>query len=412
MGYIVRMALRNLTRNTRRTGLSALAIVIALTMIVFAQGFIRGMLDQTADNTARLKTGHLRIADKDYLRQERMMPLSEAIDVGPRLDTILDGLTGVRARAKRIRFGVLLDHGDKNAPALGLGIEPEAERDIFQLQDALAEGQYLSGAENEVLLGKGLADKLGIGLGDTLVLITQTAYGSPTGANLVVRGIVESGIGQLDGTYFFISLAEAQRLLDLEGRASEVILMLDDPGRAPALAGQLRQELADAGYEGVAVVGMKSDPIMALMGFAETVYFIIYLIILLVASTAIINTMLMVVFERTREIGMMKALGMSERSVLSVLVLESGFIGLGGSIVGVLLGAAVVLLLAPHGIDFSGAMGGDANPTMLAGLVHPQLTAAAVVVSFLLGLVLSLLVGVLASRRAGKLSPAEALRTI
>jgi putative ABC transport system permease protein len=412
MGYIARMALRNLTRNTRRSVLSALAIVIALMMIVFAQGFIRGLLDQTADNTARLKTGHLRIASENYLRQERLLPLSDAIDAGPKMDSVFGGLSGVRARAERIRFGVLLDHADRNVPAMGVGIEPDAERDILRLQDAIAAGGYFSGNEDEVLLGKGLADKLAIGLGDTLVLITQTAWGSPTGANLVVRGIVESGVGQLDGTHFFITLAAAQRLLDLDGRASEVIVMLDDPRQAPALAGVLRERLAAAGYEDVAVRGMKSDPIMAFMSLAEVIYFIIYLMILLVASTAIINTMLMVVFERTREIGMMKALGMSERSILGVLVLESGFIGLGGSIAGVLLGATLVLVLAPHGIDFSGAMGGEANPTMLAGLVHPQLTAAAVVVSFLLGLVLSLMVGLLASHRAGKLSPAEALRTI
>ncbi|MBN2538038.1 ABC transporter permease [candidate division WOR-3 bacterium] len=412
MSYIARMALRNLTRNTRRSVLSALAIVIALALIVFAQGFIRGMLDQTADNTARLKTGHLRIADEDYLRQERLLPLSEAIDAGPELDSIIAGLPGVRASSKRIRFGVLLDHDGNNVPAMGLGIEPEAERDILRLQEVIAEGQYLSGAGDELLMGRGLANKLGIGVGDTLVLITQTAYGSPTGANLLVRGIVESGVGQLDGTHFFISLTAARRLLDLENRASEVILMLDDPGRASVLAGQLRQELADAGYEGVAVLGMKSDPIMAYMSMAEAIYFIIYLVILLVASTAIINTMLMVVFERTREIGMMKALGMSERSVLGVLVLESGFIGLAGSIAGVLLGSALVLALAPHGVDFSSAMGGDANPTLIAGLVHPQLTALAVVVSFLLGLVLSLAVGVMAARQAGRLSPAEALRTI
>lgn len=412
MGYVIRMALRNLTRNTRRSVLSALAIVIALALIVFAQGFIRGLLDQTTDNTARLKTGHLRIADEDYLRQERIMPLSEAVDAGPEMDRLLDELPGVAARAKRIRFGVLLNHEGDNVPAMGVAIEPDAEREIFRVNEAIAEGEYLSGAPDEIVMGKGLAGKLDLAPGDTLVLITQTAYGSPTGANLVVRGLVESGVGQVDQTHFFMSLPGAQDMLDMSGMASEVIIMLEDRGAASALAGQLRQALSEAGYEGVAVRGMKSDPIMAFMSLAETIYFIIYLIILMVASTAIINTMLMVVFERTREIGMMKALGMSNRSIVGVLVFESGFIGLGGSIAGVILGAALILLLAPQGVDFSGAMGGEANPTMIAGVVHPQLTAFAVVVSFLLGLVLSLVVGMMASRRAAKLSPAEALRTI
>jgi putative ABC transport system permease protein len=151
---------------------------------------------------------------------------------------------------------------------------------------------------------------------------------------------------------------------------------------------------------------------MALFSMAKAVYFLIYIIILLVASTAIINTMLMVVFERTREIGMMKALGMTDRSVIGVLVLESTLIGLAGSIAGVALGGLVVVALSGPGIDFSGALGGDANPTLIGGVVRPTLTALAVVSSFFLGLLLSAIVGVVATRRVSKLSPAEALRTI
>ena len=152
---------------------------------------------------------------------------------------------------------------------------------------------------------------------------------------------------------------------------------------------------------------------ISFFGMAEAIYFFIYLIILAVASTAIINTMMMVVFERTREIGMMKALGMTNRSVIGVLVLESAFIGLAGSVAGVVLGAALVLgLSGGGGIDFSGALGGEANPTLMSGVVHPELTATALVTGFLLGLVLSFAVGLVATRRVSKMNPAEALRTI
>jgi putative ABC transport system permease protein len=407
------MAVRNLTRNTRRSFLSALSLVIALMLIVFAQGFIRGMLDMTADNTARFKTGHLRIAAEEYLRQERLLPLSEAVNTGPELDAILDELPGVSARAGRIRFGVLLNHHDNSVPAMGLAVDPEAERGILRIQSAISEGDYLSGAGDEIVMGIGLAEKLGIGVGDTLVLITQTAYGSPTGANLVVKGIVNSGVGQIDATHFFMTLVSAQDMLDMDGQVSEVIIMLDDRAQASALATGLHKQLGDAGFERVAVRPLSADPIIAYFSMAETIYFFIYMIILLVASTAIINTMMMVVFERTREIGMMKALGMTDRSVIGVLVLESGFIGLAGSIAGVLLGSALVLLVSSgQGIDFSGALGGEANPTLMSGIIRPQLTMIAVVGSFVLGLLLALAVGFVATRRAAKLSPAEALRTI
>ncbi len=412
MGYLLRMAVRNLTRNTRRSFLSALSLVIALMMIVFAQGFIRGMLDMTADNTARFKTGHLRIASEEYLRQERLLPLAEAVSTGPELDAILDELPGVAARGERIRFGVLLNHNDNSVPAMGLAIDPEAERGIFRLQTAISDGEYFSGAGDEVVMGVGLAEKLGIGVGDTLVLITQTAYGSPTGANLVVRGIVKSGAGQIDGTHFFMPLESARDMLDMYGQASEIVIMLDDRSQADAISPVLQKRLENAEFEGVVVRPLSADPIISYFSMAETIYFFIYLIILLVASTAIINTMMMVVFERTREIGMMKALGMTNRSVISVLVLESVMIGLIGSVVGVLLGSGLVLLQSGQGIDFSGALGGDANPTLMAGLIYPQLTVGAVVTSFVLGMILALVVGFVATRPAAKLSPAEALRTI
>lgn len=412
MGYLVRMAARNLARNSRRSFLSALAIVIALAMIVFAQGFVRGILDGIADNTARLKTGHIRVAAEEYLRQERLLPLSEAVPFGPDVEALVDSTPGIAARAGRIRFGVLLNNDDKSEPAMGLAIEPAREAGILRLPEFIAKGEYLSGADNEVVLGRGLAGKLGLGVGDTLVLITRTAYGSPTGANLVVRGIVNSGIGQVDQRHFFITVAAAQQLLDLSGMVSEVIIMLKDRTQASALAAGLQERLLTAGHDRLAARSYRSDPMMALFSMAEAVYFLIYIIILLVASTAIINTMLMVVFERTREIGMMKALGMTDRSVIGVLVLESTLIGLAGSIAGVALGSLVVVVLSGPGIDFSGALGGDANPTLIGGVVRPTLTALAVVSSFFLGLLLSAIVGVVATRRVSKLSPAEALRTI
>jgi putative ABC transport system permease protein len=411
--YLLRMALRNLTRNTRRSFLSALSLVIALAMIVFAQGFIRGMLDKTEDNTARYKTGHVRIAAEEYLRQERLLPLSEAVATGPALDEVIGALPGVAARTDRIRFGVLLDHDDNNVPAMGLAADPEMERDVFRLQDAIVEGKYLTGADDEVIVGAGLADKLGIGVGDTLVLITQTAYGSPTGANLVVRGTVRTGAGQIDATNFFMTLAGAQNLLDMDGRVSEVILMLDDRDQAKSASAALQRRLDESGFTGIRALAIDSDVMISFFGMAEAIYFFIYLIILAVASTAIINTMMMVVFERTREIGMMKALGMTNRSVIGVLVLESAFIGLAGSVAGVVLGAALVLgLSGGGGIDFSGALGGEANPTLMSGVVHPELTATALVTGFLLGLVLSFAVGLVATRRVSKMNPAEALRTI
>ncbi len=412
-GYLIRMALRNLARNTRRSFLSALSLVIALAMIVFAQGFIRGMLDKTEDNTARYKTGHVRIAAEEYLRQERLLPLSEAVATGPALDDVIGALPGVAARTDRIRFGVLLDHDDNSVPAMGLAADPEMERDVFRLQDVIVDGEYLTGADDEVVMGTGLADKLGIDVGDTLVLITQTAYGSPTGANLVVRGTVRTGAGQIDGTHFFMTLAGAQDLLDMDGRVSEVVLMLDDRDRAASASAALQQRLDEAGFTGIRALGIDSDVMISFFGMAEAIYFFIYLIILAVASTAIINTMMMVVFERTREIGMMKALGMTNRSVIGVLVLESAFIGLAGSVAGVVLGAALVLgLSGGGGIDFSGALGGDANPTLMSGVVHPQLTAAAIATSFLLGLLLSFAVGVVSTRRVARMNPAQALRTI
>lgn len=408
MGYLLRLAARNVTRNPRRSILSALAIVIALVMIVFAQGWLRGILGDISENTARLRTGHVRIARSEYLRRERLLPLAEAMKLGPETAAMLDEDPEVAAWAPRIRFGVMLNNRETSLAAIGLAVDPGREEDILRLAPTVAAGSYFTG-EEDILLGRELADRLGLAAGDTLVLITQTAHMSATGANLVVRGVLNTGIAQIDRNHFFITLARAQDLLDLEGRASEVVVMLADPGRAEAVATRFGTRLADPEAE---ARPWTSEGIIGYIRMANTTYFIMYLVILLVACSAIVNTMMMVVFERTREIGTMRALGMSRAAVVGALVLEAGLIGLGGSAIGTGLGAGLTALAQAQGIDVRVMTQNEVNPALMQGVIYPELTVAAVVISMVMGIGLSLLVGFFASRRAAKLSPAEALRTM
>jgi putative ABC transport system permease protein len=406
MKEILKLAYRNFFRNTRRSLISGISVAIAIAVIIFAYSYLKGMTYSIIDNVVRLVSGHIRITTREYERRERMLPLSEALELTPGLFQALDR-EGVVAVTSRIKFGVMLGDGDLTIPALGYGVEPEKETAILGFNKRIVQGEYIAEDDKAVILGRELARRLGKKVGDTLTIITRTAYDSPTGMNLVVKGIYATGLGGIDRSIFYLPLKKAQELLDLESKATEIVVILRDRDRAPALAGAIRHQFPD-----LSVTPYQDNPILRILIADESIFMVFYFIILLVACSTIANTMLMVVFERQREIGMLKALGMSSGSVIAMLIIESGLIGLSGSVVGCGIGALFSYWLKFRGIDLT-LFSSTASVDMPFGpMVYFAPTPVIILTAFLLGLLASTVVAYLPVRRVTKLDPARTLRTI
>jgi ABC-type lipoprotein release transport system permease subunit len=277
MKDIFKLAFRNFFRNTRRSIISGISIAIAIAMIIFAHSYIRGMTASIIDNTVRLITGHVRITTGEFKRRERTLPLSESVELSPEFMASLQ-VAGVQAVTARIKFGVMLGEGESAIPALGYAVEPDKERAILGFDKRIIAGSYLAPDDRAVILGQELARRLNLKTGDTLTIITRTAFGSPTGMNLLVKGIYSTGLGGIDRAVFYMPARAAQTMLDMADRATEIVLIVEKPGRAPLVARELH-----GAYPDLAIVPYQSNPMVRQMTSVESISGLIYFIILLVA---------------------------------------------------------------------------------------------------------------------------------
>jgi putative ABC transport system permease protein len=402
---VFRLAFRNFFRNTRRSIISGVSVTIAIAVIIFAQSYIRGITINISDNIVRLISGHIRITTNEYERRERLLPLDETIVLS---SDFMNELADERIKhvSARIKFGVLLGEEELSTPALGYAIEPEKERMISRLNTRIAEGAYITSGKNEVILGTRLASRMNVHIGDTLTIITRTAYDSPTGVNLVVVGTFFTGIGGIDRSLFYIPLDVGQRLLDLDGQATEIALILEEPDDAVALAQDLRSRLD------LTVMPFQFNPMLTYIQSAGIIFSIFYIIILLVAGSAIANTMLMVVFERTKEIGMMKAMGLSTMSVVTLFIIEAGLIGAVGSLLGAGLGAALSYWLKYTGIDLTIVSSTMTSDMPFGPVLYFSPTPLIILSSFIFGLIAAVVIALLPISKVTRLDPAKALKTV
>ncbi|MFC1712871.1 ABC transporter permease [Candidatus Poribacteria bacterium] len=434
MKYILKMAFRNVGRNKRRTMLSAIAIAVAVMVVLFMRGYIGGVTDSMFDSLVKIQTGHIKIMHSEYYDREDMMPLEHMVDGFDgdgykQLIPILESVEGVNIVAPRIKFGVLLSFQEKSRMAMGIGIDPQQEDAVSYLSKTMVEGQYLGDNTDlrSMIIGGGLADKLGIKLGDKLTVVSRTAYDSMKGMTFKVTGIFRYGISSLDSKLFYVPIGAAARLLEMGDGASELIVMVDRPENAEKIADAIKVKFqegadrmsalpegnpADDGASAYAVISwQQQEGILAMFKSGISMYRYFYIGLMILASTVIINTTMMVIYERTREIGTIGALGMSSGQIVLLFVIEAMIISAIGSFMGTIVGGGFDLLLSKTGINFNALSGGSVD-MVITDIVYPHFGLSILVGSFLFGVVIASAIAYIPARRAAKIEPVEALRSI
>lgn len=410
-----KIAFRNVFRNKRRSVLTGLSITAAVMIAVYLWSFFSGIMDDMFDNLIRLNYGHVRILNSDYVKRERLLPLEANIpDYQAVAEKVRAAYPDVTLATGRIKFGVLLDYQDSNQPVFGNGIRPQTESRISHLDQKIVEGRMIETGREEINIGRDLARELGLRLGDTLTVVTQTAYGSISAMNLKIAGLFSFGVQSVDKKIFFLPLDKTQQLLDLEGAATEIFVYIKDKNKAPEAAKKIQAGL-DQAYPGQyqAKAWQDQELLYFYSVIARNVYAGLYFMVLFLASFTILNTMFMSVLERTKEIGMMKALGMKDRQVMGVVLLEALLIGIIASLVGALLGAGVAYYLAVKGIDFTATFEKMGTLNLPISYIYRAIFSWGIILfGFAMGLLFSLLAAVPPALRAAKLEPVEALREI
>ncbi|MCL6614396.1 MAG: FtsX-like permease family protein, partial [Firmicutes bacterium] len=274
------------------------------------------------------------------------------------------------------------------------------------------EGRLPRPGRQEILLGRTVLRKLGLKVGDKVNAVFNTSFGSFKIATFRITGAVASGLMYLDESTAYIPLDVAMNLLELPDAVTEIVVFTDRVEKTRQLQKTIETYLRQKGLRYAAIPWTEHNEIMAYIERSKGLYSLIYLAFVVLASFVVFNTMMMVVSERTREIGMLSALGFAPGGIRRLFLAESLLVAAGGSLLGVLFGGAVNWVLSRVGFDLSAYMETSAPAMMLTPRIYPSFKVTDLIFAAFLGMVVTLLAAYLPARRAARLHPTEALRTI
>ncbi|MCD4814047.1 FtsX-like permease family protein [bacterium] len=398
---LFKFAFRNVLRNKRRSFLTALAIFFGALIVGLAQGWINGMIDLMMDNYIVYQTGNVRITSSDYIERERFMPVDALMPGGSAIKKKVQIIPGVAQIEERIRFGILLGHRELTEQALGIGLDLENTK--IKIKDKLIEGVL---GQDGLYIGAVLAKKLGISLGDDLLLATKTSEGGLNGIKVKVQGIFHMGITMYDRKMFFINLVDAKKLLKIYEGTTELYVYTNEEKLTDLVADSINGMLPEAMV--AQTYKQQIGPMYSYMASMKIVYMFVEALILFLASFIVINTMMMAIFERLHEIGTLKAMGMTDKELFVNFTLEGGIIGAMGGIPGALAGYGIIAVMSVTGVNLESALSSMDMP--IEYILHPKLSAFALIMAVVISIIVPALAAMLPARYAEKLQPAEALR--
>lgn len=399
MSFILKISFKNIFRNHRRTLLTSLGITIAVAATIFGKSFIDGEFVPIIQNVSDMETGHIKIVRKEYKEKERMMPINYSLNY-IELENKISKIKDVKLIRPRIKFGTLIAKGDNEADGvIGFSILPEREKDFVLLK-----GKSLN--RGEILISKKFADKFNINVNDTLVLITQTIYGYLNGISLLVKNFYETDIEYIASNIVFLHINDAQKLLAMDStKAIELLIYCKDLGSSLKVSKEIKKFLTDDYFLSN---WQEGETLLSMLKVSFSVMGIVFLIIFFLASIAIINTMVMALYERKKEIGMMKSLGLKSGKIFLIFFFETTIIGIIGTLMGVILGSGVTFIFSKIGFDYSAALKDIQIP--IVPVIYPSLSLMNVLIGFILGILTSSLSSLFLVKRIKSVNPVEILR--
>jgi ABC-type lipoprotein release transport system permease subunit len=402
------LAYRNLWRNGRRSLLTLSAMIVSLALLILALSIFSGMLRDILASATEQYHGHLVISEGDYQENHDLYTTLAETDL-PLIERLADSdqVTGL---SPRLRGYGLISHTDNSYPAELLGVHPSQEAGVTSLQRQLVAGSALNdGDDRGAIIGETLARRLGVKPGAELVFVTQAADGSIGNDLLIVRGIFKTGDSAHDNGLLLVPLGWLQRTLALPGQVHEVALAIADPMSAPETAARLRPLLP----EGVSIVdwGTLLPQMREAIASFDVSRMIFSVILYFATGLGVLNTLFMSVMERTREFGILMAIGLRPGRIRLLVLLESILLGLLGASLGVAGGLVLCALMRDNGLDLSAWI----TPISYAGgtlppRLHTVLELRNLLDPTLMLLLTTLIAGVFPARRAARLQPVAAIR--
>lgn len=411
------LAKKNLFRSKIRTIVSVIAIAIAIISIVFLRGLINGMLESTFKNHIYYKAGHIRIINIEYALKEDLLSLNYTVNgfAGEGYESIVEILKkekDIQQIIPRLKFGAMVSSEDKLIKMVGWGVEPMEEEEFTGINRMINEGRMIKKGEREVVMGAGLLDKTGYQVGDKITFLYNTAFDSLQASTFLIVGRLQSELELLNESLFYLPLELAQQILEIPGEVTELLIICKDYQRLNPLFERVEEIFKESNpAEGYNIQPWnRGYDLIELFAIAKSMYNFIYIFIIVLSCFVLINTLIMIVSERTREIGMMSALGLKPVEILYLFAMEGIIIGVLGSTIGAVIGGIMTKIFSITGIDFSSAMEGVSAGLLFESVFYTVFSLENLVFSFLLGVIVVTISCMIPARIAAQMNPNEALR--
>lgn len=416
MTFLINIAFKNMFRNKLRTIVSILAIAFAVMVIVFTRGLIDGMIGDTYSLYIHYDTGHIKIIDEEYEQKEKLLSLNYTVKglenkSLSEMQADLSEMEGIEMVIPRLKFGAAVSTEEELVQMLAWGVDGAKELEFTNLERELSQGRMVEPGQREVVMGSELLKKINRSVGEKVTMVYTTAFSSFQGATFEIVGEIQSNLPLLNEQVVFMPIDTAQNLLYLNDEATELLLVTKDRELAGEFLPQVRNYLSQGGGNNYLAQSWKEgNTFIQLLEVSETIYNFIYLFLVLLSSIVVINTLVMIVKERTQEIGMMSALGLKSREILQLFILEGSAMAVIGSFLGALGGGALNYYLAGVGFDYSAAF--EDIDVLMNPVIYPTYKVEHMLFAFAIGVVVTTLTAIIPARRAAKLEPTEALREI
>jgi ABC-type lipoprotein release transport system permease subunit len=410
MQLYLRLAWRNIWRHKRRTIIIVLAMSLTLALMMFYDGLMNGFTDAIYGNAVKVLGGNVQVHATGYRAQASSTPLLPLADPQTVIKTAeANPLT--LAATQRINTGGLVTNRE-GAFAVGItGIEPEKELSVNIIGQYVKAGRNLTSSDTDnILIGKGLADAMNVQVGDRITLVGRSQHDQMRQRTMTVIGIFDLGLADIEKQTVYISLGEAQSLYDLPGQSTEVAIYLQRLGQENNVINSMKSALP-SGYEIESFEANYPD-LASAINSKNGVMDIFSVIIIAIAGVGILNLLLMAVYERTREIGVLGAMGLKPNQISLLFILEGTMIGLVGVAAGIVLGLALNGYLRQVGLDF-GSLGQAASyMALIKSKVYPTWGTEKLLMRASTVAIISALAAVIPAIEAGQREPAEALHFV
>jgi putative ABC transport system permease protein len=406
---LVKMAWRNIWRNPRRTLLTISAIAFACLLLVFMLSFQFGSYDAMINASVKIHTGHLQVQAKGYKENQQMRSV---VSNPTAVEDILSKIHGVEAFTPRANAFSMVSSNERTNGVIVIGIDPEKEARVSTLKKLIRKGRYLTETDTDrILVGRLLANSLQVDLEDELTVLGQGLDGSVAAAVFRVAGIFSSGIDDLDRSTVHIPLKYFQEIYSMGRAVHEVTVVCGNLGDLPVSKQAVVSEINKLD-ETPSLTALDWEELMP--GLSQGIFMdlvsglITYFILIMVVAFSILNTFVMAILERTREFGMLMAIGTTPGRLTRMVLMESTLMTLIGIASGIAMGCLVTLYFQAHGINIAGASE-ILRQYGISGSLYPKLSLLSASIGPGMVLVITFFAALYPALRIKRLRPVEAM---